>query len=71
MKRIIKYVGLVSILSLFTVALITDYFIDAEAKKAEENHNIISPILPQPTMQLVSGEEPKIDPIIKIIGIGR
>ncbi len=65
----IEYVGLAAIGFLFTVMLSLFYIQFAAAEMGDVSPDVISPVFPHPTMQLVSGEEPKIDPIIVIIGI--
>ncbi len=65
----IEYVGLAAIGILFTLMLSLVYIQFAAAEMGDVSTEVISPVFPHPTMQLVSGEEPKIDPIIVIIGI--
>ncbi len=78
MNQKMKYLGLLTIIPLFTIAISSDFIDEAEAKKSygTENKDLVcgsgsctNEILLQPTMQLVSGEEPRITPIIVIIGI--
>ena len=78
MNQKMKYLGLLTIIPLFTIAISSDFIGEAKAKKSygSENKNLVcglgsctNEILPQPTMQLVSGEEPRIAPIIVIIRI--
>lgn len=65
----IEYVGFTAIGILFVLMLSLVYFQNVEAEMVEGS-SANSPILPYPTMKL-SGEDPKIDPIIKLIGIYR
>ena len=78
MNQKMKYLGLLTIIPLFTIAISSDFIGEAEAKKSygSENKDLVcgsgsctNEILPQPIMQLVSGEQPRITPIIGIIGI--
>ena len=78
MNQKMKYLGLLTIIPLFTIAISLDFIDEAEAKKSygTENKELVcgsggctNEILLQPTMQLVSDEEPRIAPIIVIIGI--
>jgi len=78
MNQKMKYVGLLTIMPLFTMAISSDFIGEAEAKSyGLENKDLVcgsgsctNEILPQLPMQIVSGEEPKITPIVVIIGIG-
>ncbi len=78
MNQKMKYLGLLSIIPLFTMAISSDFIGEAEAKSyGLENKDLVcgsgsctNEILPQLPMQIVSGEEPRIDPIVVIIGIG-
>jgi len=78
MNQKMKYVGLLTIIPLFTMAISSDFIGEAEAKSyGLENKDLVcgsgsctNEILPQLPMQIVSGEEPRIDPIVVIIGIG-
>ncbi len=78
MNQKMKYLGLLSIIPLFTIAISSDFIGEAEAKSyGLENKDLVcgsgsctNEILPQLPMQIVSGEEPRIDPIVVIIGIG-
>ena len=67
----IEYVRLGAISILFTLMLSLVYIQFAAAEMGDVSSDVISPVFPHTTMQLVSGEEPKIVPIIVIIGIGR
>ena len=78
MNQKMKYLGLLTIIPLFTIAISSNFIDEAEAKKSYETENkdlvcgsgsCTNEILLQPTMQLVSDEEPRIAPIIVIIGI--
>ena len=78
MNQKMKYLGLLTIIPLFTIVISLDFIDEAEAKKSygTENKDLVcgsgsctNEILLQPTMQLVSDEEPRIAPIIVIIGI--
>jgi len=78
MNQKIKYLGLLTIIPLFTIAISSDFIGEAEAKKSygSENKDLVceagsctNEILPKPTMQLVSDGEPRITPIIVIIEI--
>ncbi len=78
MNQKMKYVGLLTIIPLFTMAISSDFIGEAEAKSyGLENKDLVcgsgsctNEILTQLPMQIVSGEEPRITPIIVIIGIG-
>jgi len=78
MNQKMKYLGLLTIIPLFTIAISSDFIGEAEAKSyGLENKDLVcgsgsctNEILPQPIMQLESGEEPIITPIVVIIGIG-
>ncbi len=78
MNQKMKYLGLLTIIPLFTMAISSDFIGEAEAKSyGLENKDLVcgsgsctNEILPQLPMQIVSGEEPRIDPIVVIIGIG-
>ncbi len=78
MNQKMKYLGLLTIIPLFTIAISSDFIGEAEAKSyGLENMDLVcgsgsctNEILPQLPMQIVSGEEPRIDPIVVIIGIG-
>ncbi len=65
MKHDLSRIGLLAILPLVMVALSADYIGTAEALESEEN---ISKIWNFP-IEPVSGEEPRVSPIIGIIGI--
>ena len=78
MNQKMKYLGLLTFIPLFTIAISSEFIVEAEAKKSYgiENKDLVcgsgsrtNEILSQPTMQLVSGEEPRVTPIIVIIGI--
>ena len=79
MNQKMKYLGLLTIIPLFTIAISSDFIGEAEAKSLYESENkdlvcgsgnCTNGIFLQPPMQLESGEEPRIAPIIVIIGIG-
>jgi len=78
MNQKMKYLGLLTIIPLFTMVISSDFIGEAEAKSyGLENKDLVcgsgsctNEILPQLPMQIVSGEEPRIDPIVVIIGIG-
>ena len=79
MNQKMKYLGLLTIIPLFTIVISSNFIDEAEAKKSYgiENKDLVcgsgsctNEILPQLPMQIVSGEEPRIDPIVVIIGIG-
>ena len=65
MKHDLSRIGLLVILPLVMVALSADYIGEAEALESEEN---ISKIWEFP-VEPVAGEEPRVSPIIVIIGI--
>jgi len=78
MNQKMKYLGLLTIIPLFTIAISSGFIDEAEAKKSygAENKDLVcgsgsctNGILLQPTMPLISDEEPRIAPIIVIIGI--
>jgi len=65
MKQEMKRIGLFVILPLFLTTLALLYIGEAEGFESEEKiaHTLASPI------ESVSGEEPRISPIIGIIGV--